>query len=232
VLRASRGCSTSPVAPPLLGRRCRGVGRRRRCWAVDLGTYDGLRFPVEEQHRWRFFCSAWGPTALPTNASLLAHGGKPEIVYVGANYCPYCAAERWAIVMALSKFGTFANPIGTSSSSSDVNASTPPFTFSRLHYTSRYVKFVPDEATSSAVGFSARSTALVEKWDVRPYVPSQAAGSIPFLYLNGRYIVIGSQYAAGHIAGWGFAAGASHVTAGNNPTSNGAEAVAGELVNW
>jgi thiol-disulfide isomerase/thioredoxin len=33
-------------------------------------------------------------------------GGKPLVLYIGAEYCPYCAATRWALVMALSKFGT------------------------------------------------------------------------------------------------------------------------------
>jgi hypothetical protein len=31
------------------------------------------------------------------------------MLYIGAEYCPYCAAERWPLVMALSKFGTFSN---------------------------------------------------------------------------------------------------------------------------
>ncbi len=30
----------------------------------------------------------------------LTSGGKPQIVYMGAEYCPYCAAERWAMVVA------------------------------------------------------------------------------------------------------------------------------------
>ena len=42
--------------------------------------------------------------------------GKVEITYVGAEYCPYCAAERWAIAVALSRFGTFSNLSGTHSS--------------------------------------------------------------------------------------------------------------------
>ncbi|HEX7200769.1 MAG TPA: DUF929 family protein, partial [Dongiaceae bacterium] len=29
----------------------------------------------------------------------LTSGGKPEILYVGAEYCPYCAAERWALAV-------------------------------------------------------------------------------------------------------------------------------------
>src|SRR4051812_39000218 len=37
----------------------------------------------------------------------LTQGEKPLILYVGAEYCPFCAAERWSLVQALSRFGTF-----------------------------------------------------------------------------------------------------------------------------
>ena len=40
---------------------------------------------------------------------LLTADGKPLVLYVGAEYCPYCAAERCAMVQALSRFGTFSN---------------------------------------------------------------------------------------------------------------------------
>src|SRR5712692_8559609 len=40
--------------------------------------------------------------------TLLTGNGKPEVVYVGAEYCPFCAAERWALSVALSRFGSFS----------------------------------------------------------------------------------------------------------------------------
>jgi hypothetical protein len=46
------------------------------------------------------------PTTI-TGAELTS-GGKPEVLYMGAEYCPYCAAERWALIVALSRFGTFS----------------------------------------------------------------------------------------------------------------------------
>ena len=33
--------------------------------------------------------------------------GKPEVLFVGAEYCPFCAAERWPLIVALSRFGHF-----------------------------------------------------------------------------------------------------------------------------
>ena len=42
------------------------------------------------------------------NPAPLTSGGKPELLYIGAEYCPYCAANRWAMIVALSRFGTFS----------------------------------------------------------------------------------------------------------------------------
>src|SRR5215831_9668816 len=41
----------------------------------------------------------------------LTSNGKPEMLYIGAEFCPYCAAERWAMAVALSRFGTFTSPL-------------------------------------------------------------------------------------------------------------------------
>jgi thiol-disulfide isomerase/thioredoxin len=35
--------------------------------------------------------------------------GKLLVFFMGAEYCPYCAAERWAIVRALQRFGRWMN---------------------------------------------------------------------------------------------------------------------------
>ncbi|HJZ02607.1 MAG TPA: DUF929 family protein, partial [Streptosporangiaceae bacterium] len=45
-------------------------------------------------------------TGKPTtiSGSALTSNGKPEMFYMGAEYCPYCAAERWAMIVALSRF--------------------------------------------------------------------------------------------------------------------------------
>src|ERR1700722_14197678 len=86
-----------------------------------------------------------------TNA-ILTSGGKPEIVYVGAEYCPYCAAERWALTAALSRFGTFSNLHYIHSSSTDVYPSTPTLTFYKSTYTSKYVDFQPVEIQGTTEG--------------------------------------------------------------------------------
>jgi thiol-disulfide isomerase/thioredoxin len=71
--------------------------------------------------------------------------GKTEVIYVGAEYCPYCAAERWSLTMALSRFGTFTGLKETSSSSTDIDPNTSSFTFVDSSYTSQWVDFTPVE---------------------------------------------------------------------------------------
>ena len=41
---------------------------------------------------------AYAKTVSTVSAPPLTSGGKPEILYMGAEYCPYCATERWAMV--------------------------------------------------------------------------------------------------------------------------------------
>jgi thiol-disulfide isomerase/thioredoxin len=86
------------------------------------------------------------PSALKavTGPSLIS-GGKPEMLYIGAEWCPYCAAERWAMAVALSRFGTFGPLKGIHSSSTDVYPNTATLTFYKAKYTSKYLVFTPVE---------------------------------------------------------------------------------------
>lgn len=129
----------------------------------------------------------------------LISGGKPEILYVGAEYCPYCATERWPLAVALSRFGTFSGLHGIRSSSTDVYPSQPTLTFYGSTYTSRYLTFTPVETTTENPGTPLQSPtpaeqALLSRYDAPPYVPAADAGSIPFIDLGGRYLIHGAQY--------------------------------------
>jgi thiol-disulfide isomerase/thioredoxin len=139
--------------------------------------------------------------------------GKPEFLYMGAEYCPYCAAERWAVVVALSRFGTFSKLYQTTSSSTDVDPSTPTFTFySALYkdpvYTSSYIDFVPVETQGNVPDSSgnyptlqtptAAQQSLLSTYDAAPY--TSQAGSIPFIDLGNRYVLIGASYNAQDLA--------------------------------
>src|SRR5216683_4391491 len=139
--------------------------------------------------------------------------GKPEFLYMGAEYCPYCAAERWAVVVALSRFGTFSKLYQTTSSSTDSYPSTPTFTFySALYkgpvYTSSYIDFVPVETLGNVQDASgnyptlqtptAAQQNLIKTYDAAPY--TSQAGSIPFIDFGNRYVLIGASYNAQDLA--------------------------------
>src|SRR5579863_6762146 len=67
--------------------------------------------------------------------------GKPEVLYMGAEYCPYCAAQRWAMIVALDKFGSFTGITYMQSSSTDIYPNTPTFAFVNSNYSSSYISF-------------------------------------------------------------------------------------------
>ena len=75
--------------------------------------------------------------------------GKALVTYIGAEYCPYCAAERWAIAVALSRFGTFSQLSGTHSSGTDVYPDTQTLSFYGSSYTSAYLDFRSVEETTN-----------------------------------------------------------------------------------
>ncbi len=135
------------------------------------------------------------PSKIGNGSVLKGEGGKPLITYIGAEYCPFCAAERWALAVALSRFGTFSNLSGTHSSDSDEFPDTQTLSFYGSSYSSPYVDFQPvEEATNQPAGDgyqtlqtpTAAQSALVAKYDPQ--------GSIPFLDIANRYLVTGSSF--------------------------------------
>jgi hypothetical protein len=78
---------------------------------------------------------------LAKNQPVLTSAGKPEVLFIGALFCPYCAAMRWPIVAALSRFGTFSGLKETTSSPWDTDPSTATLAFDGASYTSRYIVF-------------------------------------------------------------------------------------------
>ena len=103
--------------------------------------------------------TASNPTSITGTA--LTSAGKPEVLYMGAEYCPYCAAERWALIVALSRFGTFSGLAPIRSAAADGAGTAEPYpltatwTFLNATYTSTYLTFtsveqytnIPDKAT-------------------------------------------------------------------------------------
>ncbi|HEX2705765.1 MAG TPA: DUF929 family protein, partial [Candidatus Lustribacter sp.] len=85
------------------------------------------------------------------DAPALTKDGKPRVVYVGAEYCPFCASERWALTVALSRFGTWSTLAAASSSPEDTYPSTPTVSFHGATYTSDYLSFTGYETSTNKI---------------------------------------------------------------------------------
>ncbi len=148
-----------------------------------------------------------GPSEI--TAPALTAGGKPKVLYIGAEFCPYCAAERWPVTVALSRFGTFSNLGTTHSAGDDVSPNTPTLSFHGATYTSQYLAFTGVETTTNEKGADGQYTPLdtpakddqntFDTYNKPPYVSS--AGSIPFVDLGGKYVSAGATYSPDLLAG-------------------------------
>jgi len=135
-----------------------------------------------------------------TASTPLTQGGKPMVVYVGAEYCPFCAAERWSLVTALSRFGTFSG-LGLihSGAAPETDPNTATLTFYKSSYTSKYVVFQTTEAqTVTHANLEPLTTLdkqIMGKYDIPPYVQtSKESLSFPFVDFGNKYVIDGASY--------------------------------------
>jgi hypothetical protein len=136
----------------------------------------------------------------------LSIDGKAGIVFVSEESCPFCAAERWPVVIALSHFGTWHHLGATTSSSTDVYPSTATFSFRNATFDSRYLAVRTTELANNA-GRSLQpvtplDTELINNYDVPPYVNSaDQTGAVPFLDIDNHDVLAGAQYSPQVLAG-------------------------------
>ncbi|WP_376796805.1 DUF929 family protein [Thermogemmatispora sp.] len=116
--------------------------------------------------------------------------GKPEFFYWGAEFCPYCAAERWPVVVALSRFGTFSKLPETTSSDTDAYPNTATFTFHGSAYQSAYLDFAPVELEDRE-GHPLEGPNVEQQQIIASLNPD---GSIPFLDIANLYLVRGQSF--------------------------------------
>jgi thiol-disulfide isomerase/thioredoxin len=164
------------------------------------------------------------PALTKISDSPLTSGGKPEMLYIGAEFCPYCAAERWAMAVALSRFGTFTTQLhGIHSSSTDTDPNTPTLTYYQTKYSSPYLVFTPVENETRDRGplqnVTSQQQALWTKYD-----SSNGSTGYPFIDFGNKYVIKTPTYDPGVLAGmtWAQVAAALH-----NPSSQVAQGALG-----
>jgi hypothetical protein len=170
------------------------------------------------------------PMTSITSTSSLQSGTLPEFLYVGAEYCPYCAAERWSMIVALSKFGTFTGLTYMESSSTDAYPNTPTFSFVQATYSSPYIAFVSvetyDRNQNPLQKLSSDQQALINQYDCY----HGQCGGIAFIDIANKWVMgtqshAGSQFSPGVLDGVG-----NWTTLGsllNNPSTAPAQAIDG-----
>ncbi|MCU1535838.1 MAG: hypothetical protein JWP82_189 [Humibacillus sp.] len=144
--------------------------------------------------------AAPNPAQAPTKlegGTPLTQDGKPKVLYIGAEYCPFCAMERWPLIAALSRFGTFTGLAPTRSASDDVHPDTPTWTFKDATY------------TSDVLAFESVETQDREKKPLQPLEGANAAlfqkfnpgGGIPWITYGGTHATNGATVDANALDG-------------------------------
>ena len=140
------------------------------------------------------------PPTVEKSQKPLTFDGKPGVFAMLGEFCPYCAAERWAIITSLSRFGSFQGLKTMQSSPVDVYPKTQTFTFKTATYSSPYLaaKLVevygqdnPTGAHHVITKLTKSEVALVKKYDVGGTTRS---GTIPFSDWGDKVVFAGASY--------------------------------------
>jgi hypothetical protein len=156
--------------------------------------------------------------------------GKPEVFYVGAEYCPYCAAQRWGMINALSRFGTLSGVQPITSSEDNV----PTFSFHNATYSSQYIDFVGretgDQNNNPLDSLTAQQQQVFSTYDKAPYTGKDAtAGSIPFIDIANQRVSAGAFYDPTVLIGHSYQDIATQLKDSNSDIAKGAIGTANYL---
>jgi hypothetical protein len=162
------------------------------------------------------------PIKAVTDTPLVANG-KPEMLYIGAEFCPYCAAMRWSMAVALSRFGTLSPLHAMYSSSSDVDPHTATLTFYKSSYASNYLTFTPVEnETVTKTQLQNTTSAQLALW--QKYDSSANGLGYPFIDIGNKYAITGPLFDPAVLKGLTWAQIATDL---HSPSSPVAQAVNG-----
>ncbi len=154
-------------------------------------------------------------TGLPALTATSNGTTLPEVLDIGAEYCPYCAAQRWTTIIALSRFGTWSELGNMSSYSGDIYPNTPTFTYVQAKFKSKYLVFKGVEEYTNYLNTAktyyatlqkptAQETALITKYDTPKYIKGLTASeahSIPFIDFANKFLVAGASYSPTTLTG-------------------------------
>jgi hypothetical protein len=157
---------------------------------------------------------------------------KPVVFFYGAEFAPYAAAERWPLVLALSRFGTFRQLGLMQSSATTAFSNLSTFTFYDTSYTSKYVHLESVERYSSLNPTGARYLSL-QVPDARQSAAvaryGQSADTFPLLDVANHYVLGGSSFTPGVLVGLSQDQIAGDLTSPLSPLTQAVVAAANEI---
>ncbi len=155
------------------------------------------------------------PPIIVTGNPALVFNGKPGIFYLGGEFCPYCAAERWALAVTLSRFGTISG-LGEmqSAPAPDVDPNTQTMTYDKASLASPYVALRAVEHYSNVVDpatgywavlqpLTAADKQILNTYYQPKYLPGVTPGSItlPFIDIGNKAFVASASYSPSILQG-------------------------------
>lgn len=131
------------------------------------------------------------PKVLGKQVTLKVHN-TPEVLFIGAEYCQYCALERWSLIGAMSRFGTFTGLEMIHSSVAEYHIAT--FTFLHAHYQSPYFDFVSREMYSNNTNAAGAYIPLQKLSSTQSSLLSSIGqNGFPFVDFGGMTAQVGSE---------------------------------------
>ena len=157
---------------------------------------------------------------------------RPVVFFYGAEFAPYAAVQRWPLILALSRFGTF-NTLGLmQSSATTAFANLSTFTFRDVSYTSKYLIFEAVERYSSLDPTGARYLSL-QTPDARQASAiasyGTSANNFALLDVANRYVLNGASFAPGVLVGLSQGQIAGDLTTPASPLTQAVVAAANEI---
>jgi thiol-disulfide isomerase/thioredoxin len=161
------------------------------------------------------------PTILSNQPPMTLDGKSPAMLYFGAEYCPYCAAERWSDLKI------------TASSHTDVNPETHTFSFHGATLTSQYITFkgveqytnVPTSTPGAYTNLqnpTPQEKANILKYSSSKFNPNATSSggvSFPYVNINNVALFSGASYSPGVLAGQTWDQIASGLSDPSNPAT-------------
>jgi hypothetical protein len=149
------------------------------------------------------------PPSATGNASVWQSGAsgagpRPVVFFYGAEFAPYAAAERWPVIVALSRFGSFGTLGLMQSSSSVAFSDTATFTFWHAHYSSAWVDLQTVERYSAlnptGIGYMPLQS-LTTRQAASVAVYDSSTTTFPLLDIANHFVLVGSSFSPSVLAG-------------------------------